>query len=156
MIARQGIIDVKEKKWLANVRYLRLSSYHFVAISILYIYTCVYNFKRYCRYGFLILFICNYNKNKLFQVLNNRIFCISQTSFYYDKQHGFIRSVENVTLTKIYTKHKTYWHKEGNERCLLNKESISGHRCERTAMVAKCKIFMHCSENIIGICKKQI
>ena len=31
-----------------------------------------------------------------------------QTSFYHDKQHGLIRSVENVILTIIYTYH--VWH----------------------------------------------
>ena len=36
-----------------------------------------------------------------------------------------------------------------------NKKSIGGHRCERTNMAAKCEIFMNCSKNFIGICKKR-
>ena len=36
------------------------------------------------------------------------------------------------------------------------KESISGHRCERTNMAEKCEMFMNCSKNFIGICKKII
>ena len=34
-------IDVKEQRWLTNVKYLRLSTTHFMHISILYIYICV-------------------------------------------------------------------------------------------------------------------
>ena len=43
---------------------------------------------------------------------------------------------------------------EEEETCLSKKESVSVHRCERTNMDAKCKMFMNCSKNLIGICKK--
>ena len=42
------------------------------------------------------------------------------------------------------------------EICVENKESISGHRCERTGMSAKCEIFMNCSKTFIGKKNKQI
>ena len=38
-----------------------------------------------------------------FKVLNNRIFFPTETSFHLDKQHGFIRSAENIILNNIYT-----------------------------------------------------
>ena len=41
------------------------------------------------------------------------------------------------------------------EVCAPSKESLSGHRCERRNMPAKCEIFMDCSENFISICKKK-
>ena len=40
------------------------------------------------------------------------------------------------------------------EICLLNKESLFVHRCEIPTMAIKCEIFMNCSNNFIGICKK--
>ena len=33
-----------------------------------------------------------------------------------------------------------------------DKKSVSGHRFERTDVVAKCEIFMNCSETFIGMC----
>ena len=41
------------------------------------------------------------------------------------------------------------------EICLSNEDSISGHRCEGTAMVAICEMFLNCSENIIFICRNK-
>ena len=38
------------------------------------------------------------------------------------------------------------------ETCQPSKESIMGHRCERTNMGAKCEIFINCSKNVKGIC----
>ena len=35
-----------------------------------------------------------------------------------------------------------------------NKESVSGHRCERTSKIAKCEMFMNYGKNFIGICKQ--
>ena len=43
---------------------------------------------------------------------------------------------------------------KGKEMYISDKEYISGHRCERTNISAKCKIFMNCSNNVIGICRK--
>ena len=40
------------------------------------------------------------------------------------------------------------------EICVLNKEFISGQKHEKTNVAAKCEIFMNCSKNLIGICKK--
>ena len=40
--------------------------------------------------------------------------------------------------------------------CLPNKEYTNGHRYERANMVYKCKIFINCIRNFIGIGKKQI
>ena len=40
------------------------------------------------------------------------------------------------------------------EICLPNKESISGHRCERTTMVSKCETFMNCSKTSQAFVKK--
>ena len=43
-----------------------------------------------------------------------------------------------------------------NEISLPNKESIGGHRCERTTLAAKCEMFMNVIKNIIGIGKKNM
>ena len=40
------------------------------------------------------------------------------------------------------------------EICSPNKESISGHRCEGTNMAVRFEIFMNCSKDLIGICRK--
>ena len=40
--------------------------------------------------------------------------------------------------------------------CLSNKDYVSGHRCERTNMAAKCGIFMNCYKTFIGIIQKQM
>ena len=45
--------------------------------------------------------------------------------------------------------------KDRNAICSPSKESIIGHRYERTNMVAKCEMFMNCNKTFIGICKKQ-
>ena len=37
----KGIFDVKEQIWLTNVQYLRLSAWHFMRISNMFIYICV-------------------------------------------------------------------------------------------------------------------
>ena len=42
------------------------------------------------------------------------------------------------------------------KKCLPNKESVTGHRCERKNMAAKFKIYMNFNTNFIGICQKQI
>ena len=34
------------------------------------------------------------------------------------------------------------------EICLPNKQSISGHKCERINMATKCEMFMKCSKNL--------
>ena len=39
---------------------------------------------------------------------------------------------------------------------LPNKESINGHRCERTNMDTNSEIIMNCSKTFIGIHKQQI
>ena len=44
--------------------------------------------------------------------------------------------------------------KNKGKKGLPNEEAISGHRCERTTMVAKWEIFMNCSKNFIDICQK--
>ena len=41
----KGIINVKEQIWLTIVKYFRLSTCHFMVISIIYIH--IYNFKRF-------------------------------------------------------------------------------------------------------------
>ena len=71
-------VNVKEQMWNTNVKYLRLSTEHFLGIGNLYRYTY-------------------------------------------------------VTILKVAGISKE------NEICLPNKESVSGHRCERTNMAAKCK-----------------
>ena len=38
------------------------------------------------------------------------------------------------------------------EMFLPNKESISGHRCERKNVEVKCEMFVNCSINVLGIC----
>ena len=47
--------------------------------------------------------------------------------------------------TNVCTIWKDIGRNKEKEICLPNKESIRGHRCERTIMVAKCEIFMNCS-----------
>ena len=80
-------------------------------------------------------------------------------------KQGITDVKEQMWLTKInylrciYTHvHTVYrlWHKWGKEICLPNKESINGHRCERTNKAAKCEFFMNCSKQLIGIFKKQV
>ena len=39
------IIDMEEQKWCINVKYMRLSTLHFMGIGILYIFTYLYNFN---------------------------------------------------------------------------------------------------------------
>ena len=41
----KGIRDVNGQLWLKNIKYFRLSTEHFMHISILYIYTCMYSFS---------------------------------------------------------------------------------------------------------------
>ena len=56
--------------------------------------------------------------------------------------------------THLHTISKVIGIKKELKMCLQNKESLSGYRCERANMVAKCKN-MNYSKNIIGICKKK-
>ena len=51
--------------------------------------------------------------------------------------------------TIVYTTSKDIGINKEKEICLPYRESISGHRCERTAMAAKCEMLMNCIKNFI-------
>ena len=43
---------------------------------------------------------------------------------------------------------KRYWQIKENEMCLPHLEAISGHKCQRTNIAAKCEIFMNYSKDL--------